>query len=97
VKTYVVLRRCAWRSIDDLREAMERAESALQWAPDDIGWIRSYLVAEPDGSIGTACVYRATSPEAVRSHAARAGLPIDEIVALLETRVVEPDPVEAAT
>jgi hypothetical protein len=42
-------------------------------------------------------VYRATSPEAVRAHAARAGLPIDEIVAVLETLVVEPDPVEAAT
>ena len=97
MKTYVVLRRCAWRSIDDLREAMERAESALQWAPDDIGWIRSYLLTEPDGSIGTACVYRATSPEAIRAHATRAGLPIDEIVAMFDSLVVEPDPVEAAT
>jgi hypothetical protein len=42
-------------------------------------------------------VYRATSPEAVRAHAARAGLPIDEIGASFETLVVEQDPVEAAT
>ena len=97
MKTYVVLRRCAWRSSDDLQEAMKRAESAVQSAPDDIGWIRSYLLTEPDGSIGTACVYRATSPEAIRAHAARAGLPIDEIVASFEVLVVEPDPVEAAT
>jgi len=97
VKTYVVLRRCAWRSTEDLHEAMQRAVSAPQWAPDDIGWIRSYLLTEPDGSIGTACVYRATSPEAIRAHAARSGLPIDEIVASFETLVVEPDPVEAAT
>jgi hypothetical protein len=97
VNTYVVLRRCAWRSSHDLQEAMKEAEAALQWAPDDIGWIRSYLLAEPDGSIGSACVYRATSPEMVRAHAARAGLPIDEIVALRESLVVEPDPVEAAT
>jgi Nickel responsive protein SCO4226-like len=76
---------------------MKRAESALQSAPDDVGWIRSYLLTEPDGSIGTACVYRATSPEALRAHAARAGLPIDEIVASFEALVVEPDPVEAAT
>lgn len=97
MKPYVVLRRCAWSSGEELWEAMKRAESAVQSAPDDIGWIRSYLFAEPDGSIGSACVYRATSPEAVRAHAERAGLPIDEIVALVETLVVEPDPVEAAT
>jgi len=97
VKIYVVQRRCAWQSIDDLREAMRLAESALESAPDDIGWIRSYLLAEPDGSFGSACVYRATSPEAVRAHAARAGLPIDEIVASFETLAVEQDPVEVAT
>ena len=96
MKTYVVLRRRAWRTIDDLREAAKRAESAVERTPDDIRWIRSYLLAEPDGSVGTVCVYRATSPEAVRAHATRAGLPVDEIVAVAETLVVEPDPIEAA-
>lgn len=96
MNTYVVLRRCGWLSIDSLRETAKRAESALEWAPDDVSWIRSYLLAEPDGSLGTVCVYQATSPEAVRAHAARAGLPVDEIVAVTETLVVKPDPVEAA-
>jgi hypothetical protein len=90
VKTYVVLRRRGWRTIDDLREAAKRAESAVEHAPDDVSWIRSYLLAESDGSVGTLCVYRATSPEAVRAHAARAGLPVHEIVAVAETLVVEP-------
>lgn len=96
MKAYMVLRRGAWRTIDDLREAAKRAESAVERAPDDISWIRSYLLAESDGSVGTVCVYQATSPEAVRAHAVRAGLPVDEIVAVGETLVVAPDPVEAA-
>jgi hypothetical protein len=96
VKTYVVLRRRSCRTIDGLREAAKRAESAVEWTPDGIGWIRSYFLAEPDGSVGTVCVYRATSPEAIRAHSRRAGLPVDEIVAVDELLVVEPDPVEVA-
>jgi hypothetical protein len=96
VNTYVVVRRGAWQTVDGFREAAKRAESALEWAPDDASWIRSYLLTEPDGCIGTVCVFQATSPEAVRAHARRAGLPVDEIVAVTETLVVRPDPVEAA-
>jgi hypothetical protein len=97
MKTYVVLRRGGWREVDDLREAAKRAESALEWTSDDISWVRSYLLAEADGSAGMVCVYRASSPEAVRAHAKRARMPVDEIVAVTETLVLEGDPVEAAT
>ncbi|HTS72846.1 MAG TPA: nickel-binding protein [Gaiellaceae bacterium] len=96
MRTYLVVRRRAWRTIDDLREAAKRAESALERTPDDVRWIRSYHLAESEGSWGTVCVYRATSPEALRAHARLARLPLDEIVALFETVVVEPDPVETA-
>ena len=60
--------------------------------PDDISWIRSYVLAESDGSLGTVCVYRASSPEAVRTHATRAGLPVDEIIDVADTVIVRPDP-----
>jgi hypothetical protein len=96
MKTYLVVRRRAWRKIEDLREAAKRAESALERTPDDVSWIRSYHLVEPDGSWGTVCVYRATSPEALRAHSRLANLPLDEIVALSETLVIEPDPVETA-
>jgi Protein of unknown function (DUF4242) len=97
VKTYVILRRRAWRTIEDLRESAKRAESAIERTPDDVSWIRSYLLAESDGSVGTVCVYQATSPEAVRAHAARAGLPVDEIVAVAEALVVDGYRPEAPT
>lgn len=57
---------------------------------------RSYVLEERDGSVGTVCIYRASSPEAIRAHAARADLPIDEIVAVSGTVVIRPDP-EPAT
>ena len=96
MRTYLVVRRRAWPAIEDLREAAKRAESALEHTPEDVRWIRSYLLAESEGSWGTVCVYRATSPEALRAHSALARLPLDEIVALPETLVLEPDPVETA-
>jgi len=60
----------------------------------DIRWIRSYVVVEPDGSLGTICIYQASSPEKIREHAARAGIPAHDIFAVADTVIVRPDPVE---
>ena len=57
--------------------------------------IRSYVTAEPDGTVGTVCIYQASSPEAIRAHASKAVLPVDEIVKVADTVVVRPDPVPA--
>ena len=96
MKTYVILRRGGWRSADDLKEAAERSTAEGERMADDVRWIRSYVLAEPDGSVGTVCVYEAASPEAIRAHAERADLPVDEIVAVADTVIVRPDPVAAA-
>lgn len=40
--------------------------------PDRVRWIRSYVVEEPDGRIGTFCVYQAQDPESIRKHARQA-------------------------
>jgi hypothetical protein len=63
---------------------------------DDIRWIRSYVTAETDGSLGTVCIYQASSPEAIREHARRADLPADEIVEIADTVIVRPDPAAVA-
>jgi hypothetical protein len=41
------------------------------------------------------CIYEASSPEAIREHASRAGLPADEIIPIADVVVVRPDPVAA--
>jgi hypothetical protein len=63
---------------------------------EDVRWIRSYVLGETDGSVGTVCIYEASSPEAIRRHAAAAQLPVDEIVTVNDTVVVRPDPVTTA-
>lgn len=95
METYVILRRGGWRTADDLRDAASRSTAEGERLADDVRWIRSYVLAEPDGSVGTVCVYEATSPEAIRRHAAAADLPVDEIVRVGDTVVVRPDPVPA--
>jgi hypothetical protein len=90
--TYVILRRNGWRTPEDLQEAAARSTAVGEEMPDDVRWIRSYALAEADGTVGTICVYQASSPEAIRAHATRADLPVDEIVRVAETVIVRPDP-----
>ncbi len=93
MKTYVILRRSGWRSPEDLQEAAGRSKAvADEQMPDDIRWIRSYVMAEEDGGLGTVCVYQASSEEAIRDHAGRAMLPVDEIIEVADTVVVREDP-----
>jgi hypothetical protein len=96
METYVILRRDGWRTPDELREAAERSTVEGDRAAEDIRWIRSYVLAETDGGLGTVCIYQATSPEAIRRHAFAAGLPVDEIVNVADTVIVRPDPTPAA-
>jgi hypothetical protein len=97
LNTYVILRRSGWRSPEELGEAAERSRKVGdEEMPDDVRWIRSYVLAEGGGSVGTVCIYQATSPEAIRRHASLADLPVDEIVAVADTVVVRPDPAPVA-
>lgn len=95
METYVILRRSGWRDGAELAEAAARSTAEGERMPDDIAWIRSYVLEEREGGVGTVCIYRASSPEAIRAHANAAGLPVDEIVRVADTVVVRPDPVPA--
>lgn len=93
MNTYVILRRSGWRSPEDLQAAAARsAKVGDEEMSDDIRWIRSYVLEEDGGSVGTVCVYQASSPEAIRDHASRANLPVDEIIPVADTVLVRPDP-----
>ena len=92
METYVIVRRAGWRTADDLRAAAERSTVEGERMPDDIAWIRSYVLEELDGTVGTVCIYQASNPEAIRRHAAAADLPVDEIVKVADTVIVRPDP-----
>ena len=95
--TYVILRRSGWSSPEELQEAAARSSQVGdEEMSDDIRWIRSYVLEEGGGSVGTVCVYQASSPEAIEEHARRADLPADEIIKVADTVIVRPDPEAAA-
>jgi hypothetical protein len=93
LKTYVIRRRDGWASPEDLQQAAAKSKDVGDnEMSDDIRWIRSYVVADADGRLGTVCIYQASSPEKIREHATRAGLPADEITEVADTVLVRPDP-----
>jgi aspartate 1-decarboxylase len=93
MQTYVILRRKGWKTAGDLQEAAARSTAEGERMADDVRWIRSYVLEEQDGEVGTVCIYQATSPEAIRRHAENADLPADEIIEVADTVLVRPDPV----
>jgi hypothetical protein len=89
---YVIRRRDGWAAPQELNAAAERSTAEGDKADSGVRWIRSYVVAEESGRLGTACIYEAESPEAIRAHADAAGMPADEIVPVADTVIVRPDP-----
>ncbi|MDQ4124953.1 MAG: DUF4242 domain-containing protein [Actinomycetota bacterium] len=97
MQTYVILRRSAWGSATELEQAAERSRQVGDGEmSEDIRWIRSYVLSELDGRVGTACVYQASCPEAIQEHARRADLAADEVIQVADTVVVRSDPQPAA-
>lgn len=93
---YVILRRDGWSSGAELEAAAARSrQTADEEMPDDVRWIRSYVLEEGASALGTVCIYEASSPEAIRTHASRAELPVTEIIRVADTVIVRPDPTPA--
>jgi len=96
MNTYAIRRERAWESPADLEKTAERSkEVADSEFPDDIAWIRSYVIKEEGGTLGTICIYQASSIDKVREHAQRVDMPADEVLEVADTVIVRPDPQEA--
>jgi hypothetical protein len=93
---YVILRRDGWRSADELELAAARSTEEGE-RRGDVRWIRSYVLEEGGGGLGTVCIYEAESEDAIRGHATDAGLPVNEVIEVADTVIVRPDPQRAET
>ena len=96
MQLYVIQRRNGWPSAEDLGAAAERSTTQGDKPDSGVRWIRSYVIQEESGELGTFCVYEGESPEAIRAHAAASVMPADEIVPVVDTVIVRPDPVKTA-
>jgi sporulation protein YlmC with PRC-barrel domain len=93
MQLYAIIRRNGWASGPELEAAAARSTKVGdEEMSQDIRWIRSYVLDEGKGAVGTVCIYEASSPEAIHEHASRADLPVDEIVPIADTVIVRPDP-----
>jgi hypothetical protein len=90
--TYAIRRKNAWASPEEIPGERSKQVADEEFS-DDIRWIRSYVIAEEDGTLGSVCIYQASSPEAIRKHAQRVGMPADEIWPVADTVIIRPDPV----
>ena len=97
MSTYTIRRRKAWGSPEEVQAVAKRAkEIADRDFPDEVRWIRSYVLSDQDGTLGSLCVYQAVDADAIRRHSDRVGMPADEINEVVETVLVRPDPAPAA-
>jgi hypothetical protein len=94
---FMIRRNKGWKTPEELQAAAKRStEVAESDFPDEIRWIRSYVVAEESGELGTVCIYEASDADAVRRHANEVGMPADEVLPIADTVIVRPDPQPAA-
>jgi len=93
MQTYVILRRGGWRTGEELEAAAAvSGQIGDEEMPDQIRWIRSYVLSEEDGTLGTVCIYQAVDEDAIMEHAQRSELPADEIIPVEDTVIVRDDP-----
>lgn len=93
METFVVLRRGAWESEEDLdASAAMSVRVAEDELSDQVRWIRSYVLNEEDGTLGTVCIYQAVDEDAIMEHAQKAELPADEILPVADTVIIRDDP-----
>ena len=95
METFVILRRNGWGSAEELGIAAERSAAEGAKMDGDVKWIRTYVFSEPDGTLGTVCIYQAKDAETVRKHAGNADLACTEVLSLADLVVVNPDPAPA--
>jgi Protein of unknown function (DUF4242) len=97
MKLYMIRRRTAWKSPDELEQAGKRSKEVAETDyPEDIRWIRGYVI-EDGGTLGTVCIYEASSEDAVRAHADQVRMPADEVPPIADTVIIRPDPERVAS
>ena len=88
MQLYAIRRRNGWATADDLKAAAERSTAEGNKPGSGVRWIRSYVVSEDNGDLGTVCIYEADSPDTIRSHAHRVGMPADELIAYASDELI---------
>jgi hypothetical protein len=90
---YVIFRSNAWPDEAALERAAGRAARITNTElAGQVNWIRSYVYEEPDGTLGSVCIFQATDRDVVFEHARRADLACDDVRPIARTVIIDADP-----
>lgn len=89
---FVIRRRSAWANSDELQAAGTGPQKVGEKMSDRLRWIRSYIVNESDGRLGSVCIYEARDRDAIREHGRRIDSASEEFQKVINTVVVSDDP-----
>ena len=93
MQTFVILRRRFWDDSRALEVSAKRsARVGTEEMSDKVRWIRSYVIEEDNGKLGTVCIYQAKDADAAREHAKKSGMSADEVIPVSNTVIVNEDP-----
>jgi len=95
MQLYGIQRRNSWTTPADLEVAGKKSAEVGDEPGSGVRWIRSYVLSETSGEVGTFCIYEGESEEAIRAHAEKSGIGCDEVVPIMDTVIVRPDPAPA--
>jgi hypothetical protein len=92
-RVYLVRRRRAWRTAAELQRSAGAARRvADEQMANHVCWLRSDVVREDDGSIGSLCLFQAIDVQALTEHARRAGVPCDDATPVIGRVVFREEP-----
>jgi Nickel responsive protein SCO4226-like len=98
MQTFFIRRKSNWKDAVELGVTSGvSARVGDEEMSDQVRWIRSYVVREDDGRLGTVCIYQGKNEAAIREHARRTGMSVDEIVPIGDTVVIRDDPATEET
>jgi hypothetical protein len=89
---YVIRRRGVWADQKELEATSAVSARVGDEMSGRVRWIRSYVVSEADGRLGSVCLYEGSNPEAIREHGRRIRAPADEMQVVTATAIVRDDP-----
>ena len=92
MQLYAIRRRNGWKTNKELEATVAQSIKVGSEMSDRVRWIRSYVLAESDGTLGMICIYEALDSVAIDEHAKRVGIPADGINPILQTVINGPDP-----
>jgi uncharacterized protein DUF4242 len=93
---YAIRRRDYWESVEALERSAARSAEVGAAMDGEVRWIRTYVVREANGMLGTVCIYEGASAEKVREHAERSGMPAHEVTLVADLVVIGPDSLDSA-